>query len=40
MKHDLVNAARIHANVNCKAVLAQIHRLDEFFQQYFPWMDG
>ena len=31
-KHDLVNAACVHADVNGKAVLAQAHRLDKFFQ--------
>lgn len=34
-QHDLVNAARIHADVNGKAVLAEVHRLDEFLQQHF-----
>ena len=39
-KHDLVDAARIHTNVNGEAVLAQVHRLDEFLQQHFTRMDG
>jgi hypothetical protein len=31
-KHDLIDTPCIHADVNGKAVLAQVHRFDEFFQ--------
>jgi hypothetical protein len=39
-KHDLIDTARVHADVNGKAVLAQVHRFDEFLQQHFTRMDG
>lgn len=39
-QHDLVDAARVHADVNRKAVLAQVHRLDEFLKQYLARVDG
>jgi hypothetical protein len=38
--HNLVDAARIDANVAGQAILANAQRLEEFFQQDFARVNG
>jgi hypothetical protein len=38
-KHNLVDAAWRHAYFEGKAVLAQFHRFQEFFQEYLAGMN-
>jgi hypothetical protein len=39
-EHDFIDTPCIHTDINCKAILTQVHRFDEFLEKYFAWMDG
>lgn len=36
--HNLVDEARVYAYIVCQAILANAHRLEEFFQQHITRM--